>query len=155
MVELTVATAILVTVFASLMPVFVAMRNHADAAGAGSEMVQNARILNEQLYRHLAGSKRVTAMSAGADPHGHIEFEAADTVVRRCQLGSNGCVEFGPVNDLCELAGPVEYLKFTCYDGSDPAMQTDVAEHVRLVTWEARLASAGVLAEDRTIRGAC
>ena len=155
MVELTVAIAILAVVFASLMPVFAAMRNHADAAGADLEMVQNARILNEQLYRHLAQARRITAASGSTETSGHIDFEAADGVVRRCRLGSSGCIEFGPVDDLCELAGPVEYLKFTCYDGNDPAVQTDVAGRVRLVTWEARLASAGALAEDRTVRGAC
>ena len=149
MVELTVSTAILATVFASLMPVFVVMRNHADVAAAGSERVQNARILNEQLYRHLAQAERVIAMSAAGDSDGHLEFEAADGVVRGFRLGSNGGVEFGPVNDLHELAGPVEYLKFTCYDGNDPAMQTDTAAHVRLVTWE-----AGPV-EDRAVRGAC
>lgn len=154
-VELTVAMAILAVVFVAVMPVFAAIRNHADAAGADAEMVQNARILNEQLYRHLAQAKRITAMSGSTESDGHIEFEAADGAVRRCQLGASGCVEFGPVGDLCELAGPVESLKFTCYDGNDSAVQTDVAEHVRLVTWEARLDSAATLAQDRTIRGAC
>jgi len=155
MVELTVATAILVTVFASLMPVFVAMRNHADASAAGLERVQNARILNEQLYRHLAQAERVIAMSAAGESDGHIDFEASDGNVRRCRLGSNGGVEFGPVNDLHELAGPVEYLKFTCYDGNDPVTPTDIASHARLVTWEAGLGGTSLLAEDRTVRGAC
>ena len=150
-----VATAILAVVFAAIMPVFAAIRNHADAAGAGSEMVQNARVLNEQLYRHLAQAKRITAMSDGSATDGYIEFETRDGAVRRCQLGSSGYIEFGPVGELCELAGPAERLTFTCYDGNDPASQTDVPAHVRLVTWEARLDSAGMLTTDKTIRGAC
>ena len=154
-IELTVAMAILAVVFAAIMPVFAAIRNHADAAGANSEMVQNARILNEQLYRHLAQAKRIVAMSGSTATNGYIEFETSDNAVRRCQRGSSGRVEFGPVGDLSELAGPAEYLKFVCYDGNDPAIQTDVPGHVRLVTWEARLDSAGTLAADKTIHGAC
>jgi len=154
-VELTVATAILAIVFAAIMPVFATIRNHTEAAGANSEMVQNARVLNEQLYRHLAQARRVTAMSGSSETDGYIEFETGDGTVRRCQLGSSGCIEFGPLGDLSDLAGPVEYLTFVCYDGNDPAVQTAVPEHARLVTWEARLKSAGALTGDKTIRGAC
>lgn len=154
-VELTVATAILVTVFAAIMPVFAAVRNHAESAGANSEMVQNARVLNEQLYRHLAQARRITALSASTVTDGYIEFEAGDGAVRRCQVGANGYVVFGPPDNLCELAGPAKSLTFAGYDGNDPAMQTEVAAHVRLVTWEARLDSAGTLAGDKTTRGAC
>lgn len=154
-VELTVATAILAVVFATIMPVFGTIRNHAEAAGANSEMVQNARVLNEQLYRYLAKAGRITATSGSTETEGYIEFEAGDAAVRRCRLGTSGCIEFGPVGDLCDLAGPVEYLTFVCYDGNDPAGQTVVPEHVRLVTWEARLKSAGTLTSDKTIRGAC
>jgi len=154
-VELTVAVAILAIVFAAIMPVFATIRDHAEAAGANSEMVQNARVLNEQLYRHLGQARRITAMSASTETDGYIEFEANDGALRRCQLGSSGCIEFGPPEDLCDLAGPVEYLTFVCYDGKDPSIQTAVPEHVRLVTWEARLRSAGTLTQDKTIRGAC
>jgi hypothetical protein len=155
MVELAVATAILAVVFAAIMPVFAAIRRHADTAGAGSEMVQSARVLNEQLYRHLAQARRITAMSDGSATDGYIEFETRDAVTRRCQLGSGGFIEFGPVDELSELAGPAEHLTFTCYDGNDPAVPTDVPSHVRLVTWEARLESTGATAADKIIRGGC
>jgi len=94
-------------------------------------------------------------MSANTEPEGYVAFETGDGTALRCQLGSSGCIEFGPAADLSELAGPVEYLKFTCYDGNDPAVRTDVAEHVRLVTWEARLDSSGTLTEDKVVSGAC
>jgi hypothetical protein len=154
-VEMTVAMAILAVVFATIMPVFAAVRNHADTAGANSEMVQNARVLNEQLYRHLAGARRIIAMSGSTASDGYVEFEAGGGAVQRCQRGSSGWVEFGAPSNLSELAGPVQSLKFVCYDGNDPAVRTDVPGHVRLVTWEARLASAGTLAGDKTIHGAC
>ncbi len=154
-VELAVAMAILVVVFSAIMPVFATIRNHADAAGANSEMVQNARVLNEQLCRCLAQARRIRAMSANTETVGYIEFETNDGALQRCQLGSSGYVEFGPSGDLCDLAGPAECLTFVCYDGNDPAIQTDVPEHVRLVAWEARLKSAGTLTRDKTIRGTC
>lgn len=155
MVELMVATAVLAVVFAAIMPVFGAIRNHADAAGANSEMVQNARVLNEQLYRHLAQARRITAVSDSADADGYIELETSDGAAWRCQLGSGGYVECGPSGDLSELAGPMEHLTFVCYDGNDSAVQTDVPSHVRLVTWEGRLDSAGAITGDKTITGAC
>ena len=154
-VELTVAMAILAIVFAAIMPVFATVRNHAEAAGANSEMVQNARVLNEQLHRHLAQARKIIAVSGSTESDGYIQFEASDGVLQQCQLGSSGYIEFGPSGDLCDLAGPVEHLTFVCYDGNDPAVQTAVPGHVRLVTWEARLKSAGTLTEDKTIRGAC
>lgn len=147
--------SILAVVFAAIMPVFSAVRNHSETAGADSEMVQNARVLNEQLYRQLAQAKRITAVSGSTDVDGYVEFEDADETTQRCQRASSGYVEFGAVGDLSDLAGPVEYLKFTCYDGNDPTTQTVVPDHIRLVTWEARLDSAGALAGDKTIRGAC
>ena len=152
---MTVAMAILAVVFAAIMPVFAAVRNHADTAGADSEMVQNARVLNEQLYRCLAQAKKITTMSASTSNDGYIEFQAADGTVQRCQRGSSHCIEYGAPGTLSQLTGPVQYLKFTCYDGNSPMVQTDVPGHVRLVTWEARLDSAGTLAADRIIDGAC
>lgn len=154
-VELTVSIAILAVVFASLMPVFAGVRHHADAAGAASEMVQNARIVNDQLSRHLAGARRITAVSGSSDDDGYIEFETSAGVAQRCELGSNRYVEFGPAGGLSELAGPVESLTFTCYDGNDPAAQTDEPDDIRLVTWEARLDNAHAPTGDRTIRGVC
>ncbi len=154
-VELTVATVILAVVFATIMPVFAAMRNQTEAAAAKSEMVQNARVLNDQLYRCLAQAGRITAVSGSTETEGFVEFEGGDATIHRCGLGTDGCIEFGPVDDLCDLAGPVEYLTFVCYDSNDPMVRTVVPEHIRLVTWEARLKSAGTLTGDKTIRGAC
>ena len=55
-VELTVAVAIIATVFAAVMPLFAGIRNSAETRWANLEMIQNARVLNEQLCRYLAGA---------------------------------------------------------------------------------------------------
>jgi hypothetical protein len=154
-VELTVAVAIIATVFAAIMPLFAGVRNSAESRWAHLEMVQNARVLNEQLCRHLAAARRVTAAGADTSNDGYIQFEAADGVSYRCALGAAGDVEFGPVGDLSELVGPVDYLRFVCYDGSDLDHPAPTLDGVRLVTWEAGLRSTGPRTRDKIIRGAC
>lgn len=154
-VELTVAVAILATVFAAIMPLFAGIRNSADTRWAGLEMVQNARVLNEQLCRHLAAARRVTAIGSDASGDGYIQFEGADDVSYRCALEEGGYVAFGPVGELSRLVGPVSSLRFVCYDGNDLTAPTTVPEKVRFVTWEARLQSQGSLMQDKTLRGTC
>lgn len=155
LVELTVAVAIVAVVFAAVMPLFAAIRNSADARWAGLEMVQNARVLNEQLCRSLAAAKRITAVSDDTSDDGYIQFETANGVVHRCDLAEDGWVRFGPVDDLKEFVGPLDSLRFVCYDDDDMDHPTDLPGAVRLVTWEARLPSSGSLARARTVRGAC
>lgn len=149
-VELTVAVAIVATVFAAILPLFAGVRNNADVQWANLEMVQNARVLNDQLGRCLAGAGRIVAVDDGS-----IEFEVADGAIYRCELGTDGYIGFGPVGDLHELVGPVEFLRFVCYDAKDPGRPVQTPEEVRLVTWEAGLRSGGTLARDRIVRGAC
>ena len=167
-VELTVAVAILSTVFAVLMPLFAGIRNSTDARWAGLEMVQNARVLNEHLCRHLAQARRVRAVSAGTEDRGWCELEAGDGVVYRYAVRDDDWIEFGPVDDLTErgnptrepshlgiLAGPVEYRRFVCYNGEDLSNPTRDTDSIHLVTWEAGLRSIGRLTQGRAVMGAC
>jgi type II secretory pathway pseudopilin PulG len=154
LVELTVAVAVVAIVFAALMPLFVGIRNSSESRWAGLEMVQNARVLNEQLSRHLAQARRVMSVSGASTANGYIEFEAADGAVLRCEVASNGYVRFGPADDLAELAGPVKSLQFVCYDANDLESPTEVPACVRLVTWEAVFKSSARLTQGRSIMGA-
>ena len=155
LVELTVAIAIMTTVFAALMPLFAVIRRSAEARWASLEMVQNARVLNEHLCRRLAQARRMVAVSASTDDGGYIEFEAQDGVVYRCAVGSRRYVVFGPVGKLCELVGPVEYLRFACYSDTDFDHPRPTPDGIRLVTWEAGLKSAGSLRRSKSVVGAC
>jgi type II secretory pathway pseudopilin PulG len=154
-VELTVATAIMATVFAAMMPLFAGIRNSADARWASLEMVQNARVLNEQLCRYLTQARRVVAVSASTDDGGYIEFEAEGGIVYRCAVGTRGYIEFGPVGKLHDLAGPVEYLRFACYGDADLDRPLQKPDDVRLVSWEVGLKSAGRLTQSKSVAGAC
>jgi type II secretory pathway pseudopilin PulG len=155
LVELTVATAIMTTLFAALMPLFVGIRTSAGARWASLEMVQNARVLNEQLYRYLTQAKRIVAVSAGTEDSGFLEFEAEDGVVYRCAVGTRRYIEFGQVGDLRELAGPVEYLRFTCYSETDLDTPVQTPDDVRLVNWEVGFKSEGPLIQSKSAAGAC
>jgi hypothetical protein len=146
---------IMATVFAAMMPLFAGIRNSADARWASLEMVQNARVLNEQLGRYLTQARRVVAVSASSDDGGYIEFEAADGVVYRCAVGTRDYVEFGPVGQLHELAGPVEYLRFACYGEADFDRPVQTPDGVRLVSWEVGLKSIGRLTRGKSVVGAC
>ena len=100
--ELTVATAIMATIFAATMPLFVGIRHSTDTRWASLEMLQNARVLNEHLGRYLAQARRIVAVSASTDSAGCIEWEGEDGVVYRCAVGARGYVEFGAVGDRRE-----------------------------------------------------
>jgi hypothetical protein len=167
-VELTVATAIMATIFAATMPLFVGIRNSTETRWTNLETLQNARVLNEHLGRYLAQATRIAAVSASTDRAGYIECEMEDGVVYRCALGARGYVEFGPIGDWHEsggfqrdgrhlsiLAGPVEYLRFVCYDDCDFQRPLETPAGVRLVTWEAGLKSTGRLAPAKVVTGAC
>lgn len=155
LVELTVATALMATVFAAIMPLFAGIRNSADARWASLEMVQNARVLNEQLCRYLTQARRIVAFSASTDDSGYLEFEAQDGIVYRCAVGTRDYIEFGPVGKLGTLAGPVEYLRFACYGAADFDRPVPTPEGVRLVSWEVGLKSTGQLMKGKSLAGAC
>jgi len=154
-VELTVAVAILTTVFAAIMPLFAGIRHSMDSRWAGLEKVQSVRVLNEQLCRCLAAAKRVVAISGHTSDDGYLEFEAADGMVYRCVLGTGGWVEYGPVGNIQPLAGPVEYLRFACYDGRDVMNPVSDPNGACLVTWEAGFRNSDASATVRTVTGAC
>ncbi len=153
--ELTVATAIMATVFAALMPLFAGIRRSTEARWTGLEMIQNARVLNEHLSRYLAQTRRIVAVSASGNDAGYIELEGTDGVVYRYAVGSRHYVEFGPVGKLCELAGPVEYLRFACYNDTNFERPLPTPDGVRLVTWEAGLKSDDSRVQSKRVVGAC
>ncbi|MCL5279273.1 MAG: hypothetical protein M1376_05130 [Planctomycetes bacterium] len=169
------------TIFASIMPLLAGIRQSTDARWTGLEILQNARVLNEQLGRYLAQATRIVAVSASTDSAGYIECEMEDGVVYRYAVGARGYIEFGPVGDrhgpggslrgerhLSPLAGPVHYLRFVCYDDRDFDRPLETPAGIRLVTWEAGLGlptrnsalgtplkSTGHLAPGKVVTGAC
>lgn len=154
LVEMAVAVTVMAIVVAAVLPVLAGVRNSADTRWAVSEMIQNARVANEHLSRHLGGAKRITDVSPGSETNGYIEFEAAGGEIRRYEVSSEGGIEFGAPGSLCELAGPVASLIFACYDVNDLARPVAVADRIRFVSWELTLRSTGPLTANRTFTGA-
>ena len=154
-VELVVAMALMVVVMGAVLPLLAGIRNGSDTQRAQSEMIQNSRVLNEHLLRHLGQATRVVQVSAASETDGYIEFEDANAVTNRYGVGTGDYVQFGPAGDPSDLAGPVSSLRFVCYDANDLAFPTAEPAAIRLVTWEAILRSTGRLARDRTVTGAC
>jgi type II secretory pathway pseudopilin PulG len=168
LVELTIAVAIMGTVFTAVLPLFAGIRNSTEARWAGLEMVQNARVLNEFLCRHLAEARRVVGVSGPTDDRGYIEFETAAGTLCRCGMADGGDIEFGPADagpgragseptpaPAGILAGPVEYLRFICYDGNDLARPVATAGRVRLVTWGVGWRSSNRLTRSTMTSGSC
>ncbi len=155
LVELVVAMAILVIVLGAIVPVFAAIRSGSDTQRARVEMLQNARVLNEHVLRHLAQAKRIVGVSSPFETGGYIEFEAADGSICRYGVNADGYVEFGPVGAAGELAGPLDGLRFTCYDVNDLSKPIEIVGEIRFVTWEATLRSPGGPARDKAVNGAC
>jgi prepilin-type N-terminal cleavage/methylation domain-containing protein len=155
LVELVVAMALLGIVLGAIVPVFAGIRNGSDTQQACTEMLQNARVLNEHLLRHLAQARRIVGFSSPAETGGYIEFEAADGTIGRYGVNQAGYVEFGPPGAGAELAGPVSCLRFVCYDANDLSRPIETAGTIHFVTWEAVLKSPGRLAQDGAVKGAC
>jgi len=154
-VELVVAVALMAVVTGAVLPLLAGVRNGSDTQRAQSEMIQNSRVLNEHVLRQLSQATRVVQVSSASETNGHIEFEDPDGTTYRYDVGAGDYVQFGPVGDAADLAGPVSCLQFVCYDANDLTHSTQEAAAIRLVTWEVTLRSAGHLARDRTGSGAC
>ena len=119
LVEMLVAMAILVVVFAVIAPQFRAIRNSWASKRENTEVIQNGRVLMDHITFNLTQANRITAVSDSAVTNGYIEFEDNDGNAMRYEIDANNFVVFGPVGSLSELAGPVSQLQFTCYDVCD------------------------------------
>jgi type II secretory pathway pseudopilin PulG len=119
LVETVLAMAIMAIIFAAVLPQFRAIQNSWDSKQAAAETLQNARVLIDHIHRNLSKAVRITDVSDSSETNGYIEFQSNDANNVRYDIGINNYVEFGPVGDLYDLAGPVSQLLFTCYDGND------------------------------------
>ena len=151
LVEMLIAMAIMAIVFSAVVPQFRVIQNSWDSKLANAEILQNGRVLIDQLNKNLSKAARITAVSGPAETNGYIEFE--DNVANNLRFDINGTssyVEFGPVGTLSELAGPVSRLQFTCYDGNDfDTPITDVNE-IRFIKVQTILTNPAAMGQDKT-----
>ncbi|UCG60179.1 MAG: type II secretion system protein [Phycisphaerales bacterium] len=149
--ELVVALAVITISFAALVPMLVAIRNSWGSQEANAELLQNGRVLVDHVHRNLSKATRITDVSDSSETNGYVEFQDADGVDLRYDVNSiSAYVEFGPVGDLADLAGPVNQLRFTCYDGNDFANLTTDVNSIRLVQVQTTLVNSSALGRDKT-----
>ena len=149
--EMLVAMAIMAVVFAVILPQFYHIRTSWDAREGAAEALQNGRVLTEHLSRNLAKAVRITAVSDSAETDGYIEFEDNDASTLRYAIAANNYVEFGPVGNLADLAGPVSSLQFTCYRLDDFDTPVTDGNDIRLLRVETTLTNSASQGQDKTL----
>lgn len=118
LVELIVAFAIIVIIFAAVVPQFRAIRNSWTSTEAQAEIIQNGRILAEHITRNLSAAKKIIGVSPSSQTSGFIRFKDNNDV-NQCYMLSGGYVVFGAVGSEAQLAGPVDRLQISCYSLND------------------------------------
>lgn len=149
--EMVLSMAIMAIVFAVLVPQFRNIRVGWDSRAGAAEALQNGRVLVDHLSRSLAQAVRITDVSDSAQSDGYIEFEDNDGSVLRYEI-LDGYVQFGPSDELCDLAGPVDSMVFTCYDACDLDVPTVDVSSIRVVDIQTTLANAAELGRDQAMR---
>lgn len=117
--EMIIAMAIMVIIFAAILPQFANIHNSWATKRGTSELFQNARVLIDHMNRNLSTAVRVTSVSDSDQTDGFIEFLNKDGTTSRYELASSNYVKFGSATELSDLAGLVTQLQFTCYDDDD------------------------------------
>lgn len=151
LVEMLVAMAILVVVFAAVMPQIRAIRNSWASKRENVEVIQNGRVLMDHITFNLTQANKITAVSDSGETNGYIEFEDSDSNTMRYEISASSYVEFGPVGSLSELAGPVSQLQFTCYDVCDLDTAITDVNQIRTVKVQSILTNSAALGRDLTL----
>ncbi len=149
MLEMVIALAIMAVVFAAVLPQFRNIQNSWASRQGGTEALQNGRILIDHMNKNLSSADRITAVSDPDVVNGFIEFEANDAITYRYEISSDRNVEFGPVGNLSELAGPVSQLQFTCYDAQDLDTAITDIDQIRGVKVQTTLTNMAPLGQDK------
>jgi type II secretory pathway pseudopilin PulG len=140
LVELMMAFAIIVIIFAAIVPQFRAIRNSWTGNEAKAGIIQNGRVLVEHIVRNLSAAKKITTVTPSSTLNGYIVFVGSDGNSYRYQSLAS-YVRFGTVIPLRWitglLAGPVNRFQIRCYSLSDLNNPTTDVNIIRLVQIEA------------------
>ncbi len=153
LVEILVAMAIMVIVFAAVVPQIRAIRSSWDSKRQNVEVIQNGRVLIDHITTQLAQANSITAVSDSNTTDGYIQFLDNDGNTMRYEIDGSNYVVFGPVGNLSELAGPVSQLQFTCYDVCDLDTPITDVNSIRTVKVQTTITNAAELGRDQTFSG--
>ena len=140
------AMAIIVVVMSVIARQFRPIQSNWGAQQAHAETIQNGRVLTDHVNRNLAKAIKITDVSDFSTTLGYIQFESSDGNDFRYEVDPNGYVQFGMVDDLSVLAGPVTKFQFTCHDACDidtPITTVDDIRFVKVETTIGNSASSG------------
>ncbi len=151
--EMVIALAIIVIIIAVFAPQLKTINNSWASKQANAEVLQNARVLVDQVNRSLSSADKIIDVSDSTETNGYIEFEDNTGTAYRMDIAANNYIEYGPVGSLSDLAGPVSQLKITCYDDDDldtPVnISVDGVDGIRFVKTEVIFPNPGS-GQDRT-----
>lgn len=149
LVELIVAFAIIIIIFAAIVPQFRAIRNSLAGTEAVASIIQNGRILAEHITRNLAAAKQIVSVSPSSQTSGSITFKDNNDV-NQCYMLAGGYVVFGAVGSEAQLAGPVDRFQISCYSLNDFNTPTIDVNAIRLVRVETDFPNSDALGTDKT-----
>ena len=132
-IEIVIAVSIMAILFAVILPQFRNMYYSWDSQNQRAEIVQNARVLLDCLSRSLASAIRITSVSAPDDTLGYIEFEKNNGNTYRIDISGDSYIQYGPVGNGVDFAGPASLLQFQCYGLEDMSTTTTEPDEIRLV----------------------
>ncbi len=153
LVEVLVAMAVIVIVFAVIVPQIRAIRSSWDSKKYNVETIQNGRVLVDHITSQLMQATNITEVSISGETNGYIQFVNNDGNEMRYEIDGSNYVVFGPVGDLSELAGPVSQLQFTCYDACDLDTPITDVNLIRTVKVQTTITNAAELGRDQTFTG--
>lgn len=151
LVELIVAFALIVIVFAAVVPQFRTIRLGWAGAEAMSSLIQNGRVLSEHIIRNLSAANRVVSVSLASQTQGYITFADANDDNYR-YIYSSGYVAYGLVGSEQQLAGPVSRFQITCYSIYPTVSATTDGNDIRYVEIETDFTNSDSMGTDRTFK---
>ena len=131
--EVIVAMAILVVVFAAIIPQLRAIRNSWASARESAELVQTGQAIMGHATCELSQALQITSVSGPNETDGFIEFINNDGNTVRYDIAASNFVEFGQPGSLSEIGGPVSGLQFICYDAYDLSTPITDVNSIRFV----------------------
>jgi prepilin-type N-terminal cleavage/methylation domain-containing protein len=154
--EMIIAMAIMAAIFAVTVPQLRAIQNDWDIKAGSAEALQNGRILMDHVQHSLASATRITAVSGPAETAGFIQFlDDTGGIFRYALTGTSPkYVQYGPVGQAANLAGPVTKFQISCYDANNidtPLNPVTNPNLVRFVDIEVTFPNSAAMGQDLTL----
>jgi len=129
--ELMIVVALIGILFAAVQPYFYTLRKVWHQADGRSDILQNGRIGLAVMVREIRQATGLTSVTASTEAAGQIVFiDKDDNQVgfKKYSDGANNMLGYVQGGVTYPLAGPVESLKFTCYEADGVTVTSNVSD---------------------------